>query len=173
VPKAQPVVRRGRLSYRAAVTTSRPRQGSGTLASLGWARLLLLAAILAGVFVMHTAGYAEDAVGGTHAAVAPQHADGHVQTAHGGHALFSGDAAAASVHAGPAAGSHGTEPFGCELTSMCLGLLAGATVLLVLHRIRTSKAARSPAAAVLRGWAALATAPPRPPSLLVLSVSRT
>lgn len=155
------------------MTTSRARHGSGTLARLGWARVLLLAAILAGVFVMHTAGHAEDASGASSAhraaAVAPLHADGHVQAAHGGHTLYAG---AAAVTADPVRSS-GHRPFGCDLTSMCLGLLAGAAVLFVLTRTRTSVPARGPTAAALRGWAALATAPPRPPSLAVLSVSRT
>lgn len=155
------------------MTTSRARHGSGTLARLGWARVLLLAAILAGVFVMHTAGHAEDASAASPAhhaaAVAPLHADGHAQAAGGGHTLYAG---AAAVTADPARSSDRLH-FGCDLTSMCLGLLAGAAVLLVLTRARASVPARGPTAAALGGWAALATAPPRPPSLAVLSVSRT
>jgi hypothetical protein len=161
------------------MTTSRARHGSGTLARLGWARVLLLAAILAGIFVMHTAGHAEDASARSSAppaAVAPRHADGHVQTDHGAHTLHAGDlaptAGAPAVTADPTRSSDHLH-FGCDLTSMCLGLLAGAAVLLVLTRTRTPVPARGPTAAALRGWAALATAPPRPPSLAVLSVSRT
>jgi hypothetical protein len=179
------------------MSTSQPRTGCVALrVRIGWVRILLFTAILAGVFAMHTGGRTE---GGSAEAIAvrPQHSDGHVhQAVHGAHTIYSGGArtpaahvptthairleavavavapAAAGAAASGGAGGHSKHDFSCELTSMCLGLLAGAAVALVLSRARGTRPRRCPTAGA-SGWPAQATAPPRPPSLAALSVSRT
>lgn len=152
----------------------------------GWARVLLLAAILAGVFAMHTSGHAED--GSSAAAHAVPAAVGHGMTmAHGAslHASLPDSTDVSAGHASPARVAHPGAPgladptaadphrhLGCDLASMCVALLAGAAVLLALARARGA-VPRGPTSPVRALITRCTVAPAHPPSLAVLSVLRT
>jgi hypothetical protein len=179
--------------------TIRPARRGARRSVLGWARdrVLLLVAVLFGIVAMHTAGHAMDGsaeayagsdapsaavagpLAGLHPAAeagAPQSAAAHhhMPTDHsalGAAAAFAPDATGAAVSADSSAG-HRHPHLGCDLTSMCIGLLAGAAIVLALARTRGAGLPRGPGGGLVRR-AAQTAAPAHPPSLLFLSVSRT